>query len=1377
MSCYFSKFNRAKTKILQKHILHTLIGLLTFIVTSTIDGQPIAQSQPFTITESRITTENGLSHEQLNDMCKDDRGIIWIATRYGLNRYDGRSFKIFYKKDGLLLNDINQVYADGELLWCIYSLNNTFAISLFHTILEKEISLKEHLKEDLPFEESDIESLFIEEGRLYFQLDESHNHTFYTYHPQEGIRELPIIQNGEKWIGQTSPNHFWLYRQVVNGFIVKEVNSTGQTLQKIHLDHLEAKKASFHLIERHQDSLPLLLYQKKGIDKLFFLYQNDTLNHLKVLSKENKRALAYDLVYHATYIPQYDAYWSNGINYTGLVNLKGDILYQWRNKFGRSHILLKDKNSIWLHLNSSLYQIDIERNLFKTELKGYSSRGITVVGDRTYVAVHSNLLSFSTNQQKNIQDIESLGINTFNVLSNSRGILWINSGLNMIQQENKELITYPEVFKNGEIWAWYEDKKGQIWFDDEDGLYTFDPTTQKKKPIPLNGHEELKRGLVYHFYKKATGQFLLCANTGLYELDVEKGITNRYWSGGTGAFYLPTDDFQHLYFDKKDNSYWLASGGEGLIHWKPKQNQHTIYSFNNIKTNVVHAVYPSANFEKDGFLWLSSDYGIIQFHTEGHTFRTYLPKNGTSSHEFNRASHFQDKEGTIYFGSIDGVTVFQPNDFNEGYNSQEETNIIIVEFHQFLNKTGKIENLTADFHQKQSIHLEPRDRFFNLKLGLDNYAQTKEAIFYYQIEGDETWQTSTNQNIPISGLPYGKKMLYVKAQLPNGRFSEMLEIPVRLAKPFHMTAWFWGFILFLGTGLTYLGIWWRTIRLQEQKEHLATEVTKQTAKIRADKEIIETQAEELRELDQTKTRFFANVSHELRTPITLIQGPIQSVLGRQRLENRDFTLLSTAEQSSKKLLNLVNEILDLTKLDSDKIQLEETKVVFYTYLRRIVSNFQSIADRKAIEIIFEYQAPKALQLKIDENKFEKIINNLLSNALKFTQKDGQILVTVTDEAQNIMLLVKDTGRGIPPKELPNIFNRFYQSSTNTKSEGGLGIGLALSIELAKLMRGELWAESSIEKENHGSTFYLKFPKREIISMLSTKDKRALEENNSQEIKVNQELTVPIINQSDNEQPKTTILLVEDNMDLGDYIKFLLEPYYEVVTRENGREALDYCLLPTANCELIISDIMMPVMDGYELAEELKAHPKWRNTPLIMLTALVETKDKLKALRIGVDDYIVKPFKEEELLVRIANLLANYKERKDYVVTHEADISSDQDEKTVLQPSMTATEMEWLEQVEGLVLTHVTSSLFGVDYFAELNEMNRRTFYRKIKSLTGLSPNQYFRVIRLQLAKKLLEEESCRSVKEVATKVGFSKSGYFSSLYKKEFGKSPAEFFM
>lgn len=542
--------------------------------------------------------------------------------------------------------------------------------------------------------------------------------------------------------------------------------------------------------------------------------------------------------------------------------------------------------------------------------------------------------------------------------------------------------------------------------------------------------------------------------------------------------------------------------------------------------------------------------------------------------------------------------------------------------------------------------------------------------------------------------------------------------------------------------------------------------------------LIQNQAERLKKMDAAKSRFFANVSHELRTPLTLVLGPINSVLKSDNIDGRNFKLLSTAKQNGKELLKLVSSILDLSKLENEKLFLKEKPEQLFSLTRRLISNFESYAQRSGIDLIFDYQIDQNLFLLLDKEKIEIILNNLLSNALKFTDKGGKIEVKIKQKVRTISFSVSDSGRGIHPNDLPNIFDRFYQSEErNAAAEGGTGIGLALCKELVYLMKGEINVNSKI---GEGSTFKIEIPKKEVLGNVKNTmelDSELIKEltDNKEEVFENKIKSNGFTKEKESEKP--TILLVEDNYSLRDFLKMILRPNYQVITAENGHQALDILsnkkssqsngngsnkLIPS----LIISDVMMPVMDGFQFLNRLKSDERLHQIPVIMLTARADLQDKLKALRIGVDDYILKPFDEEELQVRIENLLKNQQIRKEVI---QEELPSDAG--TLISEK----DRKWLEEFESFVFKNLSNQIISVPMLARNFAMSESSLLRHLKKLTGLSPAKYLQEMRLAHARKLLESRTYESIQKVASKVGYADSKTFSRSFKKRYGKLPSEF--
>jgi signal transduction histidine kinase/DNA-binding response OmpR family regulator len=514
--------------------------------------------------------------------------------------------------------------------------------------------------------------------------------------------------------------------------------------------------------------------------------------------------------------------------------------------------------------------------------------------------------------------------------------------------------------------------------------------------------------------------------------------------------------------------------------------------------------------------------------------------------------------------------------------------------------------------------------------------------------------------------------------------------------------------------------------------------------------------QKLKALDKVKARFFANISHELRTPITLINGPIESMIAGAYGEVTPVLAdqLIVVRNNGKNLINLVNEILDLTKLEAGKLKLNENPVHLYGFLNELLAAYQTEIEARKIDFQFDFQFDQNGSVLIDEVRFGKIINNLLSNAFKFTPDEGEIIFSVVEENGNIRFSVKDNGKGIHLDDIEHVFERFYQSEqSDTKARGGTGIGLALSQELAKLHYGSITVNSELGK---GSEFILSFPLKETIS----RPVELEEEFNVGLIKTSLDAVISTYtNTFEIERP--VLLLTEDHTEMRAFIASIIRPFFDVLEAENGMEALE--ILKDHEVDMIISDVMMPKMDGFELLEKIKGDEKLMNISMIMLTARAAEEDKLFALTLGVDDYLTKPFSREELLVRTRNILDNRIVRK----LANAESSPDADE-------LVYTNAAFVDSLKEIIEKHLADSLLTVSFLASEMSMSERQLLRKLKLINGLTPVQFIKEVRLQKAKRLLENGQIDSVSNTAYKVGFDKVSYFSSQYINRFGKKPSD---
>lgn len=515
---------------------------------------------------------------------------------------------------------------------------------------------------------------------------------------------------------------------------------------------------------------------------------------------------------------------------------------------------------------------------------------------------------------------------------------------------------------------------------------------------------------------------------------------------------------------------------------------------------------------------------------------------------------------------------------------------------------------------------------------------------------------------------------------------------------------------------------------------------------------------QLSKLDKLKTRFFANISHELRTPLTLILGPIDQLLAHTDDEDNDQQKkhLLTISRNSKKLLNMVNELLDLGKLESGKLILKLKPVALAPFIKIIYQGFSSAADYKKIKYQLICDIDENLLVQLDEDKFEKICNNLISNAVKFTPKDGTVTITTSVNDSTLTLNVANTGNGIHPDDMPHIFDRYYQGREEDEVlEGGTGIGLAIIREFTELMGGSVFIENTWKS---GTSFNVSIP----LTVAPKEDTRPIIAHE----------TVPLNTSVDmitgNRQ---TIMLVEDHYEMATYVSSILNPFYNLLTAVNGAEALTMLNAMPVLPDLIISDVMMPEMDGFTLLQKLKSSLTFCNIPVIILTALADNQNKLKALHTGVDDYITKPFLSSELIARTTNLINNAAARAG-ASNHDMDDAENEikNEGLITSPA----DLAWLAEIEALVRVQVGKTELNLAMLSYDLAVSERQLFRRIKNITGLTPNKYIRAIRLQIAREAIESGKHRTLAEISYAAGFDTPAYFARLFKEQYGRDVNE---
>lgn len=632
-----------------------------------------------------------------------------------------------------------------------------------------------------------------------------------------------------------------------------------------------------------------------------------------------------------------------------------------------------------------------------------------------------------------------------------------------------------------------------------------------------------------------------------------------------------------------------------------------------------------------------------------------------------------------------------------------------------------------------AIQYEQKD--VELSFISSSYRYPTKNEFRFKLGENEWSEWRSESTISINPFLPGQQEISIQTRDFMGVESEPTIFAITIIAPWYLSnfAYFLYTVLFLGIFISAVR-WVAGYRIQQQMKDI---------KLREIERIIE--------LDEVKTKLLINISHELRTPLTLVTGPVKQLLDSDKIED-DFLLhkLQVAHRNGRRLHDLVEQVLDLSRLDSNIVQFNPAEIPLQTFIQRVTESFEAAIEKKSLNVSINLPESE-ISFQADADKLEKILINLLSNAIKFTPVKGRIELNLIDFASEIQIDVTDTGRGIESQDIDHVFDRFHSTSDQLDGGGqGIGVGLSITKEFVELHDGRITVKSESGK---GATFKVILPKKEYEEVVAF-----IEEPNEASGEVEEKSIQLSVNGKE-----FSALVVEDNPDMREYVSELLSQLnIRVEQAENGIEGKKQMSL--LNPDIVISDIMMPEMNGFEFAQWMRSVPEHKQIPIILLSARSEVEDKVHGFQIGVSDYLTKPFNAQELQARVDNLLVLKKEREDAASNNESG-------ETVL-----SADSELVQQLQIFVEEQLDQSKITVDELANHAAMSVRNLQRMLKEITGFTPNEFIREIRLFAARDLLETKQKRSISEVAYAVGFSTPAYFTKQYKKRFGSSPADYF-
>jgi signal transduction histidine kinase/DNA-binding response OmpR family regulator/ligand-binding sensor domain-containing protein len=1322
-------------------------------------GSTLGQNQ---LTETvRLDIEDGLSHNSVNDVYQDPTGLIWLATQYGLNLYDGHSFQWITKKEfGLSSDQIHRILVDKDgMLWLIEYEGYEGVYTIFHIDI-----LNPNTKKVKTFD-------------TYFDGKTKINELEIKFFIQGEEDEILLLDEKGKYWKYLGKGEFQA-QQVPIRFRLINISAEEELLGVID-NQLTVLDGDGKVLFQQEKTQPYFLefLHKTPNDQVIFCSfdgKNDHVYHWDYRQRSIREMdLGGDEFFLNWAIDRKGKTWLYGDNDLFILDEELQLLYDSRNspdfpvRRRITNIIFDHQQTAWLATVDGLFLFRQRENKFTNYLeKGISGnarlfaiRGILKRQNKLYV--NSSLGTHIIDLEHDLvttgfSDIRMEGYRHSIVLDKQNEIWVARKRLSKIDAQTGDEVFFVQPDSPLRIWNFFQDTNEKWWLGNAEGLFFVNETGHTQEFIPEAQYTDLEEALVQHFLE-IDQQLFISTNRGLFVFDLngEKFIA-CYAETQASPYFLPSYNFQYAFKDA-EGIFWLGTGGDGLIRWDPKAEDNYFTHFtraDGLSSNSIHAIFQD-DYNR---LWLSSNHGIMSMDKETFDLNTYLMSDGTSQNEFNRLSFFQDETGRIFFGGLHGVTAFHPRDF--GKKIPYDAPLVMTSMQAFNSRKNALEDLPINEESLSSLDFETDYAYINLTFSLQDYINLDGAQYEYRLDNyNDEWEVTQDNQIRVPKLPYGNHSLSIRAKNRIGLLSaNQINLQLHMIRPFYLQTWFLIVAPLFIFGLIGLAFAARNRALRKKKEELERIVKERTRQLEEDKLIIQEQREELEELNNLKSRFFENISHELRTPMTMLLGPIDRLLNRHE-QAQDQSLLKMMKNNGLKLLNNINDIMALAKLETKRIEVNLEPIEPASFIKALIASFDTLRSPKEIEIDFVDELAEPTSILMDEEKFEKICTNYISNAIKYSPGGSKITVSLSQDEDKMRLAVSDQGKGIPEQDLTKVFDRFYRVEDSSMTEG-TGIGLSLCKELATLLEGKVYAESTIGR---GSVFYFEFLARKVKEqdILAVEVAGVEEEGGS----IASLETFP----PNGQQFSQRILVVEDNEDLRNYILDILGAY-QTLHAENGKIALEVLRTCKANNQLpdlILSDIMMPEMDGLKLLAAVKSDEDFFSIPMMMLTAKASAQSKLTALRIGVDDYLTKPFLEEELLLRVKNLLKNKEGRTAQNSVHEVEDVPD-------TAPVKKVDLLWLEETESIIKRELTNSYFKLTDVANEMNISFRQFQRKVKMLTGLSPNNYQKEIRLGYARELLEQGKFGTISEVSYAVGIDTPHYFSKLFKDRFGRKPGE---
>ncbi|MCW9094366.1 MAG: ATP-binding protein [Ignavibacteriaceae bacterium] len=963
-------------------------------------------------------------------------------------------------------------------------------------------------------------------------------------------------------------------------------------------------------------------------------------------------------------------------------------------------------------------------------------------------------------------DPTSLSTNSVTGIYEDRyGILWLgtsNSGLIKYDRKTERFYKYrndpldPRSISGNAMENITEDKSGTLWVGTLDnGLNKFDRKSESFTHYNYNPDnlKLLSSNLNSSIYL-VDRSGILWINTkagGLIAYDSQKDEFVHYKYNPNNPNSLSNNNVTTVYEDKS-GIFWIGTADGGLNKLNKENGQFKHFKIKDgLPSNHIRGILE----DDSGNLWIGTNNGLSKFNPLKETFRNYDIEDGLPS--LGLIAGCKSKTGEFIFHGVNGFIIFHPDSIKDNAHIPP---VYITGFHLFnkpvpigYDSLSKRIILSKSITESKEIELNYSENVFSFEFAaLDYHAPLKNRYAYIMEGFDKDWTyTDAIRNLATyTNLDPGEYIFRVKGSNNDGYWNEAgTSLKIIILPPWWQTNLAYTIYFILIGSIIYFT--WKAQLKRVKNKH--------------EYEMSRFEAQKLHEVDEIKSRFFTNISHEFRTPLTLILGPVKQVMERIKDEkNKDE--LGIAHKNANKLLGLVNQLLDISKLESGNMKLRTSPINYISLLKALTLSFASYAERKRITLKFN-STEDELIVYIDKDKIEKIITNILSNAFKFTPEGGRIEVTLGKDDKYVNTIISDTGIGIPGVKMSKIFDRFYQvDGSYTREQEGTGIGLALTKELVDLHRGKIEVES---EESKGTTFTISIPlgkehlKPEEIGEKEkeyTGDKLIPEPEDDITRKEEHKIDIELFEK----ETLPLLLIVEDNSDVRKYIKDNLTKEFRTLEAVDGEDGWNKSIEQIP--DLIVSDVMMPKMDGFKLCEKLKTDERTSHIPVILLTAKAAKEDKLAGYETGADEYLMKPFEPDELRVRIKNLILQRKRLHEHF-----------QKKGMFefeQTNITSIDKKFIQKVIGVIKDNISNEGFNVEMLTEKMVVSRSLLNKKVVSLTGEPPKDLIKRIRLTKAVELIEKKF-GNLSEIALEVGFDNPAYFSECFKKQFGVPPSQY--